>query len=121
MLLLAGLRGETMVADTPQHMVEMVDDAFNRGDIEAVLNFYENAAVVVTEPGKLARGTEELRSFFENVMHSGASAEQLKTYVIEADGVALFLSRWILKAADADPHEDGRTFVATTVLRRQSD
>lgn len=110
-----------MVADSPQHAVEMVDQAFNRGDLEAVLDFYETAAVVVTEPGKLARGKEELRSFFERVMRSGASAKQLKTHVIEANGVALFLSRWTLKGANANPAEEVRTFVATTVLRKQLD
>jgi uncharacterized protein (TIGR02246 family) len=110
-----------MVADSPQHAVEMVDDAFNRGDVEAVLNFYETAAVVITEPGKLARGTDELRNFFERVMHSGASANQLKTHIIEADGVASFLSRWTLKSANTNPDEDARTFIATTVLRKQSD
>lgn len=110
-----------MIADSPEHAVEMVDDAFNRGDLEAVLDFYETAAVVVTEPGKLARGTEELRSFFERVMKSGASAKQLKTHVIEADGVALFLSRWTLKTTNADADPGGQTFLATTVLRRQPD
>ena len=82
-----------MFADSPQLAVEMVDHAFNQGDVEAVLNFYEAAAVVVTEPGKLARETNELRSFFERIMRSGASAKQLKTHVIETEGVALFLSR----------------------------
>lgn len=61
----------------------MVDDAFNRGDLEAVLDFYEATAVVEMEPGKLARGTAELREFFKRVMGSGAS-KQLKTNVIEA-------------------------------------
>jgi uncharacterized protein (TIGR02246 family) len=111
----------SMVADSPQHAVEIVDRAFNAGDVEAVLSFYETAAVVVTEPGKLARGTDELRSFFERVMHSGASAKQLKTNVIEADGVALFLSRWTFKEANANPDDETRTFIATTVLRKQSD
>ena len=110
-----------MVADSPLHAVEMVDRAFNEGDVEAVLDFYEAAAVVVTEPGKLARGTGELRGFFERVMHSGASARQLKTHVIEADGVALFLSRWTLKGANANSEDDARTFVAPTVLRQQPD
>ncbi len=99
----------------------MVDDAFNRGDLEAVLAFYEAAAVVVTEPGKLARGTDELRVFFEGVMKSGASAKQLKTHVIEADGIALFLSRWTLKSASGEIAEGARTFTATTVLRKQID
>ena len=82
-----------MTSDTPGHAVELLDRAFNEGDLDAVLTFYEAAAVVVTEPGKLARGREELRNFFDRVMRAGASAKQLKTHVIEADGLALFLSR----------------------------
>src|SRR5271170_7440892 len=91
-----------MVATSPEHAVELMDRAFNDGDIDAVLDFYEETAVVVTEPGKTARGTVELRSFFEQVMKSGASARQLTTHVIEADGVALFLSRWTLKTKDSN-------------------
>ena len=74
----------------------MMDKAFNEGDIESLLNFYEDRAVVVTEPGKLARGKHELRHFFERVMASRPSASQLTTHVIESDGIALFLSRWVL-------------------------
>jgi ketosteroid isomerase-like protein len=85
-----------MIATSPEHAVELLDRAFAQGDLHAVLSFYEDAAVVITEPGKAARGTEELRSSFARAMQSGASAKQLKTQVIEADGVALFLSRWTL-------------------------
>jgi len=110
-----------VIASSPEHAVEMVDDAFNRGDLEAVLAFYEAAAVVVTEPGKSARGTDELRVFFGRVMQSGVSAKQLKTHVIEAEGIALFLSRWTLKSASGETAEGARTFIATTVLRKQPD
>jgi ketosteroid isomerase-like protein len=107
-----------MIATSPEHAVELLDRAFAQGDLDTVLSFYEAAAVVITEPGKAARGTEELRSFFARAMQSGSWAEQLRTQVIEADGVALFLSRWSL-------HSKGdvaaRTFIATTVFRKQPD
>jgi ketosteroid isomerase-like protein len=106
-----------MVANSPGQAVELLDRAFAQGDLDAVLSFYEDAAVVITEPGKGARGTEELRSFFARAMQSGSWAEQLRTRVIEADGVALFLSRWTLHSKDAT----ARTFTATTVFRRQPD
>ena len=110
-----------MTADNLESVIELLDRAFNAGDLDAVLAFYENAAVVVTEPGKTARGTAELRNFFSSAMQSGASAKQLKTHVIEADGVALFLSRWTLvrggTGSDTQPH----TFIATSVFRRQPD
>jgi ketosteroid isomerase-like protein len=108
-----------MITDSPEHAVELLDRAFNEGDLDAVLGFYEEAAVVTTEPGKLARGSEELKNFFEQVMGSGNSAKQLKTHVIEADGVALFLSRWTLHTANANSEARSQTFVATTVFRKK--
>jgi hypothetical protein len=53
-----------MIATSPEHAVELLDRAFAQGDLQAVLSFYEDAAVVITEPGKAARGTAELSSFF---------------------------------------------------------
>jgi ketosteroid isomerase-like protein len=105
-----------MFASSPEHAVEMMDKAFNEGDLESLLGFYEEAAVVVTEPGKLARGKPELRRFLEHVMSSRPTARQLKTHVIEADGIALFLSRWTLATSG---EASSKKFVATTVFRRQ--
>jgi uncharacterized protein (TIGR02246 family) len=108
-------------ARNPEHAVELLDHAFNDGDLEAVLSFYEDAAVVVAAPSRTLRGKSELRTFFESAMRSGTSAKQLKTRVIEADGVALFLSRWTLTPTETPPDAAPRTFVATTVFRKQSD
>jgi ketosteroid isomerase-like protein len=94
----------------------MMDSAFNKRDLESLLGFYEDAGVVVTEPGKLARGKQELRRFLEQAMASRASARQIKTHVIETDGIALFLSRWVLAS---DSGEAPKRFMATAVFRKQ--
>lgn len=107
-----------MVAKSPEEAVEMIDKAFNEGNVEAILALYENAAIVVTEPGKVVSDPAELRSFFERVVHSGLAAKQLKTYTLEADGVALFLSRWSLRRENESA---AATFIATTVFRKQPD
>ncbi|EON13169.1 DUF4440 domain-containing protein [Pandoraea sp. SD6-2] len=108
-----------MIARSPEHAVELLDRAFNAGDIDTVIDFYEDEAVVVTEPGRTVRGREQLRNFFERAMKSGASAKQLKTHVLEADGVALFLSRWILEYPVPGGEVSSRELVATTVFRKQ--
>jgi ketosteroid isomerase-like protein len=54
-------------------------------------------------------------------MRSGVPAKKLKTYVIEAEEVALFLSRWTLRAASGNPDARSQTFVATTVFREHPD
>jgi ketosteroid isomerase-like protein len=107
-----------MNARSPQEAVELLDAAFNEADIETVLEFYEDAAVVVIEPGQVARGSAELRNFFERMVRAGSSVKQLKTYTLEADGIALFLSRWSLYGEN---EKAARTFVATTVFRKQPD
>jgi uncharacterized protein (TIGR02246 family) len=111
----------TLDASSPEHVVYLLDEAFNSKDIEAVLRFYEDAAVVVTAPGKTARGRSELRAFFENVMASNVSAKQIKTHTIEAGGVALFLSRWKHVTESPQGQTVENQFVATTVFRKQDD
>ncbi len=108
-----------MTPNTPEQAVEIVDRAFDAGDIETILNFYEENAVVVTEPGKTARGKDELRSFFEQVLASRQTARQIKSYVLESDGIALFLSRWTLVRPDSVSDSQTRRFIATTVFRKQ--
>ncbi len=110
-----------MAASSPEHAVELLDRAFNEGDLDAVLSFYEDAAVVVAEPSRLLRGTIELKRFFEDMIRSGLTAKQLKTRVIETDGVALFMSRWMLIPHNTSGKEETRTFIATTVFRKQPD
>lgn len=104
-----------MQIEKPELLVQQLDRAFNEGDLEALLGFYEEAAVVVVEPGQTACGAVELRAFFSRILHTGLSARQLKTHIVEADDVALFVSRWILQG------DRERQFVATSVFRKQQD
>lgn len=106
-----------MRATSPEHAIELLDNAFNAGDIESVLRYYEDTAVVIPKPGTQARGKAELRSLYSAFMRPGISAKQIKTHVVEADGIALFTSRWTLVIDDAPPE----VFLATTVFRKQPD
>jgi ketosteroid isomerase-like protein len=110
-----------IAATSPENAVELLDRAFNEGDLDGVLGLYENDAAVVAEPNRIVRGSMELKTFFEGAIRSGLKAKQLKVRVIEADGVALFLSRWILIANNTGQAAETRTFVATTVFRKQAD
>ena len=113
-----------MTAHSPEHAIELLDKAFNEADVKSVLSLYDDAAVLIDatatalQPGKEARGKEALRSLYARILKPGAiSVEQLKTHVVEADGIALFTSRWRLGVQGAPP----QTFIATVVLRRQPD
>ena len=111
-----------MPAQTPLETIELLDEAFNRGDLEAVLSFYEEGATIVVEPGRLAAGKAELRRVYEWVFgHIKGSARQEKTDVIEAGDLALFTSKWSFEGTDRDGNSVSRESYASVVLRRQAD
>ncbi|WP_419730822.1 YybH family protein [Lichenicola sp.] len=106
-----------MIAKSPEHAIELLDAAFNAGDLDTVLRYYEPDAVVIPEPGTEVRGTEELAILYGSFMKPGTTATQIKTHVVEADGIALFTSSWRLSVEGQSPQE----FIATTVFRQQPD
>lgn len=105
----------------PLKVIELLDEAFNRGDVEAILGFYEDGAVVVVEPGKLATGKSELRRMFEWMVGNKGVVRQDKTHVIEADDIALFTSKWTFTGVGADGREVSRESYASAVLRKGAD
>ena len=54
-----------MKARTPRASVALLDKAFNRGDLQSVLDFYEKKAVVVVKPCRLARGHSQI-SYYDD-------------------------------------------------------
>ena len=105
------------IAETPRQAIDILDQAFNEGDLNRIMDFYDESALVIPEPQIEARGTEAIRSLYADMLKSGASVRQVDVRVLEADGIALFISRW----ASSVQGNDEKQSVATTVLRRQSD
>lgn len=111
-----------MIARTPLEAVELLDEAFNRGDLDAVLSFYEEGATVVVEPGRLATGKDELRRVFEWILtNMKGTAAQEKTHVIETGDIALFTSKWNYSGTNADGSPISRESYASVILRKHAD
>jgi len=108
-----------MSAANPEELVQQLDQAFNRADIEAILEFYEQEAVMVIVPGRLARGKEELRKTFEWILRNlKGTAQQEKSHVIETGDLALFTSKWRFTGTTADGASVSRESYASVVMRR---
>ena len=105
------------IARSPEHAIEILDRAFNEGDLEKIMSFYDESAVVVPQPGIEARGKAAIRDMYAKMLQPGMVARQLKVRVLEADGIALFISQWSL----SQPAQGEKTFISTTVLRQQDD
>lgn len=111
-----------MIARTPLETVELLDEAFNRRDLEAILDFYEEGATMVAEPGRLATGKPELRRAYQLILANiNGIATQEKTHVIETGDIALFTSKWIFKGTALDGASMSRESFATVILRKQAD
>lgn len=74
-----------------EEIVKKLDEAFGHSDLEAVLGFYEDDAILVAEPDRLARGKEEIERFFMHVFALRGRVEQIETNVLEAGGALHFL------------------------------
>jgi ketosteroid isomerase-like protein len=59
---------------------------------------------------------EAIREMYSKMLQPGVVARQLKIRVLEADGIALFISHWSLSR----PGQTEKVFIATTVLRKQN-
>ncbi|MBK8285375.1 MAG: DUF4440 domain-containing protein [Ahniella sp.] len=110
-----------MSLSTPELAVTELDEAFARRDLEAVLSHYEDDAVLVVEPGRIARGKEQLRRVFEYLFTLNGTAKQLDTHVLETGDIALFTSRWVFKGIDSSGVPFERESNATSVFRRGAD
>jgi uncharacterized protein (TIGR02246 family) len=107
---------------SPLETVELLDEAFNRGDLDAVVEFYEEGATIVLEPGRLATGRREVRAAYEWLLaNMKGVARQEKTHVIEAGDIALFTSKWSYRGTTSDGSPVSRESYASVVLRRHAD
>jgi uncharacterized protein (TIGR02246 family) len=105
---------------TVEEVVQQLDEAFNRGDVDAVLAFYGDDAAVVAEPGTVIRGRDALRTFFSAAMALRGVATQIRTNVIEAGELALLTSEWTFSATLPNGERLDRRSFASTVLRRSA-
>lgn len=92
-----------MVATSPEEAVRLADEAFNRGDIDAMLDFYEEDAVMLFEPGRVLRGRRAIGDALRAL--GQLMARHHRTHVIEADDLALWTSDWTVsgEAPDGSP------------------
>lgn len=104
---------------TPLAAVHELDIAFNQGDLDATLSFYEDSASIVIEPGKpVIKGKAALREAFTHALALKGTATQLKTNVIESGDLALFTSQWLYEWTSPEGVAMQRESFATTVFRK---
>lgn len=85
---------EDQVGEQIQRCVQSLDNAFNRGDVDAVLSHYAPDALMVVRPGRTVRGHRQMRPIFEDLVRRAGGVVVLHGVVLHAADVALFIGRW---------------------------
>jgi len=110
-----------MAITSPEQMHQAWADAYNKGDIDALLALYEDEAAFVQPGGEAVIGKSQLRAALEEILAlEGTIVIETKAAVQTGD-VALTVGQWSVTGTDPDgqPVELGAT--SAEVLRRQAD
>jgi uncharacterized protein (TIGR02246 family) len=112
-----------MRAGTPNDAHRLWAEAFGNGDVDALLDLYEDQAVFVTQPGgDIATGKDAIRETLEGFLSFGANFNIEHTEVVERDDLAIVYSDWTLRGgADPDGNPVDISAETTDVVRRRPD
>jgi uncharacterized protein (TIGR02246 family) len=114
-------RQENSEMQTPAHTVNQLVEAINRADLEGAVALYEKDAVLVAQPGQVARGDAELKKALAGFISMRATLRSDAYQVIEAGDIALYISRWRLDGTSPDGQAVSMAGESSDVLRRQRD
>ena len=106
---------------TPIDTVNKLTNALNRGDLEAAVALYEPNAVLVAQPGQVARGSAELRTALAGFIGLKPALRSLAQNVVEVGDIALYVGRWTLQGTDPSGKAITMGGESSDVLRRQKD
>ncbi len=81
---------------TPLETVKRLTMAINQRDLENAVSLYEPAGVLVAEPGKIARGTSELKDALKGFLSLQPTLTTIKHELIQMEDLALYFSDWKL-------------------------
>jgi uncharacterized protein (TIGR02246 family) len=110
------------VAYTPAALHAILADAFNRGDVDALMDVYEQDAVVVVPPaGRYVRGRDNIRAATAAVLALGPHLTSVVDKTLQTDEVALTHAHWELVGTAVDGSTERLAGRGAIVSRRRRD
>ena len=111
-----------MPATEPEQMHPLFEQAFNAGDIEALMALYEPDAALVPQPGAVAEGTDAIRDSLRWFLDRRGRITLDTKLLLRVGDLAYLSNRWSLTGGtmpDGSPAELGAT--TAEVARQQPD
>jgi uncharacterized protein (TIGR02246 family) len=109
------------VATRPEDLHPSLTEAYNAGDLEAMLSLYDPKAVFVIKPGRVTEGPAELRAALQRVIDLRGRLTIDPHVFVRSDDVVLVLGRFTLTGTRRDGRPVALESRFADVLRRQPD
>jgi uncharacterized protein (TIGR02246 family) len=110
-----------MLVKKPEDLAQAFAEAFNTGNIESVLEFYETNAVVTPEEGKQAQGTSALREALNKFLGLRGKMTMKSRYCLQTGDLALTSLDWTISGSTGDGAKEEIHGYSVEVSRRQPD
>jgi uncharacterized protein (TIGR02246 family) len=106
---------------TPGSTVERFSELLAQGDIDALMELYEEDATFVPEPGRVVAGRAAIRVELEPLAALRPRITGRVERVLQAGSTALVANRWKLDAVLPDGTAIRQGGLSADVLRRRAD
>ena len=106
---------------TPEELLDLQVEEFNRGNISFLMTLYEKEACFASKPRQVAKDVESIRKAFQSLIDMGCKLKAKPKRVLLARDLALLITEWSINGTEPDGKPINLTGRGTVVLRRQSD
>ena len=108
-----------MKAKTPEEIPNLILEALNSGDSNAVSLLYEEGGVVAADVTEPVRGRPAVRVQIEGFLATGPRFTLVDTEVLQSGNIALIRSQWTIAMIDAEGKISESGVCPTLVVRQQ--
>jgi uncharacterized protein (TIGR02246 family) len=114
-------KGELMPATTPEQIHRLFEEAFNAGDLDALMELYESDAALIAQPGSVAHGREQARAALQGFLALKGRITLDTKLVVTVGELAYLANTWSLTGTGADGNPVVLGATTAEVARRQAD
>jgi uncharacterized protein (TIGR02246 family) len=90
-----------MTLSNPADVHAAVEQAFNAGDLDALVRVYEKDARMVTPDGSVVEGIDAIREQWRSILALNGPTTLKTRFAVQMDDVALIRTDWSMESADA--------------------
>ena len=110
-----------MPATSPAQIHREFENAFNAGDLDALVALYEPDAALIVQPGAVATGFDQIRPALQAFLDTGGKISLDTREVVTVGELAYLTNRWSLTGTNPDGTSLQMGAVTAEVARRQDD